>query len=57
MPMPPPSEKYWWPVTGYNTRWERICWYWAVMNEMIDELVYKSDSGVNSDQVGGFDYR
>ena len=44
LPMPPPSEKYWWPATEYSNRWQRICWYWAVMNEMIDELIYKSDS-------------
>ena len=44
LPMPPPSEKYWWPTTEYNTRWERICWYWATMNDIIERFVVKSDS-------------
>lgn len=33
-PMPPPSEKYWWPPLMAD-RFERICHYWVMMNELI----------------------
>jgi hypothetical protein len=46
LPTPPPSEKYWWPVSPVlqYDRWQRICWYWMAMNEIIDEVIYQSDS-------------